>query len=100
MHRMKPIYFAHPVTDFGGTPRQLTAIAAITAMGATIENPDQEHHAGAYRTSGMGYYRNIVQSCGGLAFMRFPDGCIGAGVGREIDRSEEHTSELQSLMRN
>ena len=85
MHRMTRIYFAHPVTDFGGSSRQKTAIEAISAIGASVENPDQEHHARSYQAAGMDYYRDVVQSCDGLAFMRFHDGSIGAGVGREID---------------
>lgn len=86
------IYFAHPVTDYG-TERQAKALAALRAhfvddLGRRhfeIENPDQPHHQAGYAEHGMEYFKAIVGECSHLAFMRFPDGSIGAGVGREIN---------------
>lgn len=85
------IYLAHPVTDYG-TERQAAAIAALRRYWAEeranqpleIENPDQPHHQEGYDREGMDYFKKVVESCDRLAFMRFPDGSIGAGVGREI----------------
>lgn len=85
------IYFAHPITDYG-TERQAQALAGLRAhfvddLGMRhfeIENPDQPHHDEGYKARGMDYFRDVVDSCWSLAFMRFPDGSVGAGVGREI----------------
>ncbi|MGH8462585.1 MAG: hypothetical protein ACRER5_00480 [Pseudomonas sp.] len=83
------IYLAHPITDYG-TARQSQAIAALKSHFADlgrpleIENPDQPHHQSGYASGGMDYFRGVVESCHGVAFMRFPDGSIGAGVGKEI----------------
>jgi hypothetical protein len=72
------------VTDYGRTERQLLAIAAIRARGWTLENPDTPEHAEAYRTLGMAHFAFGVQDCQALAFLRFPNKKIGAGVGKEI----------------
>lgn len=77
------IYFAHPVSDYGG-PRQAAALAMLEAAGYTVENPDQPHHQVGYKLGGMDYFMRVVDGCAALAFMRFPDGTIGAGVGKEI----------------
>lgn len=85
------IYLAHPVTDYG-TQRQANALADLRKfydeqwpqVKMEIENPDQPHHQEGYYKEGMDYFKRIVESCDRLAFMRFPDGSIGAGVGREI----------------
>lgn len=85
------LYFAHPVTDYG-TERQAAAIAALETywreerprQPLEIESPDQPHHQEGYAAHGMAYFKGIVESCWSLAFMRFPNGAIGAGMGREI----------------
>lgn len=87
---MRKIYFAHPITDYG-TERQATALAALRqelddiGQGhVMIENPDQPHHQAGYAAGGMDYFKGVVDECWSLAFMRFPDGGIGAGVAREV----------------
>jgi hypothetical protein len=77
------IYFAHPITDYGG-PRQSTAIGMLERYGHVVENPDQPHHQVGYKLGGMDYFMRIVEGCDALAYLRFPDGSIGAGVGKEI----------------
>lgn len=77
------IYLAHPVTDYGG-PRQAAAVATLVAAGYTVENPDQPQHQVGYKIGGMDYFMQVVDGCAALAFMRFPGGAIGAGVGKEI----------------
>jgi hypothetical protein len=83
------IYLAHPVSDYGSV-RQAQAIKALEEVSAdlgrplTLVNPDSPIHQAGYAAEGMRYFKGIVESCDGLAFMRFPDGSIGAGVGREI----------------
>lgn len=79
------VYFAHPVSDYG-SERQFRAIAAISNYrnNFRVESPDQPHHQAGYAERGMDYFKGVVERCQGLAFMRFPDGGIGAGVGREI----------------
>lgn len=86
---MRRVYFAHPVSDFG-TSRQAAAIEAITAFYAAIGqriqiiNPDLPEHQEGYAKKGMPYFRDLVDTCNDLVFMRFPDGSIGAGVAQEI----------------
>lgn len=77
------IYFAHPVTDYGG-PRQAAAIVMLERSGYVVENPDQPNHQAGYKLGGMDYFMRIVEGCDALAYLRFPDGSIGAGVGKEI----------------
>jgi len=83
------IYLAHPVSDYG-TPRQAQAIKALEEVGADLVrplelvNPDSPIHQAGYASEGMAYFKGVIERCQGLAFMRFPDGSIGAGVGREI----------------
>lgn len=85
------MYLAHPVTDYG-TKRQADAIEALKTywreerprQPLEIENPDQPHHQAGYDAQGMAYFKGVVESCWSLAFMRFPNGAIGAGMGREI----------------
>lgn len=84
------IYFAHPVTDYG-TEREANAVAVLESywkesrgQRLEIENPNQPHHQAGYVAGGMDYFKGVVDACWSLAFMRFPNGAIGAGVGREI----------------
>ena len=84
------LYFAHSVTDYG-TERQTKALVGLNKHFAedlgrplAIENPDQPHHQVGYAVSGMEYFKGVVEDCQALAFMRFPNGAIGAGAGREI----------------
>lgn len=77
-------YLAHPVTDYGRSVRQLLAIAAIRERGWTVENPDTPEHAEAYKSGGMAHFAFVVQDCQALAFLRFANKKIGAGVGKEI----------------
>lgn len=80
-------YLAHPVTDYGGTRRQLRAIEVIESRGWVVENPDTPPHQEGYRHRGMGHFIDVVSACDALAFMRFPSGEIGAGVAKEIERA-------------
>ena len=78
------VYLAHPISDYG-TERQARALALMRSEGWEIENPDLPHHARAYEKHGMQYFTEVVEDCDGLAFLRFPDGSIGAGVAKEIE---------------
>lgn len=78
------IYLAHPVSDYG-SQRQVDAIRLLTSQCWQVENPDQPHHAKAYQERGMQHFVEVVEDCDGVAFLRFPDGSIGAGVGKEIE---------------
>lgn len=79
-------YFAHPISEYG-TAKQKKAIAFIKRMGFSVLNPDTIAHQVGYKAAGvkgMDYFVNLVKKCNALAFLRFPDGTIGAGVGLEI----------------
>lgn len=80
------IYLAHPVSDYG-SPQQAKMLALLAGAGHTVENPDAAWHQNGYRQHGMGYFTDLVETCDGLAFARFPDGTIGAGVAKEIERA-------------
>lgn len=84
---MKKIYFAHPVTDYG-TPRQAEAVAYLSRQWQVV-NPDDPHHQAGYAAEGMAYFERLAAGCDLLAFMRFPDGSIGAGVGKEIEAAKQ-----------
>lgn len=76
-------YFAHHVTDYG-TEREDQAIEAIVAHGFLVENPNSPENEAAYHERGMAHFIEIVKECHSLAFQRFPNGAIGAGVAKEI----------------
>jgi len=80
-------YLAHPVTDYGGTARQLGAVAAIEAKGWLVETPDLPIHQDAYRQHGMQHFLDVVEDCDALAFLPFADGYIGAGMAKEIEHA-------------
>lgn len=80
-------YLAHPVTDYGGSERQIRAIEAIESRDWEVVNPDKPWHQKEYRQHGMRYFLELVEDCDCLAFMRFPDGTIGAGVAKEIEKA-------------
>lgn len=83
---MKTIYFAHPITDYG-TERQAAAIAYLSRQWRVV-SPDHPDHQAGYDAEGMEYFDRLAASCDLLAFMRFPDGSIGAGVGKEIEAAQ------------
>jgi len=90
------VYFAHPVSDYG-TPRETAAAAVMEAVGWSVENPNQPHHQRGYDAGGMGYFEQIARACDGLAFMRFPNGAIGAGVGKEVGAALDASKPVYEL---
>jgi hypothetical protein len=77
------LYFAHPITIYD-TEKERRCIALIKENGHSVENPNQRHHHLAYKLRGMKHFDEVVESCDGVAFLRFSDGMISAGVAREI----------------
>jgi hypothetical protein len=82
-------YLAHPVTDYGGSERQQRALRAIVGEHIDPVNPDGRKHQRGYKKHGMNYFLKLVAECDLLAFMRFPNGSIGAGVAKEIAKARE-----------
>lgn len=80
-------YFAHPVTDYGGSTRQVESIDRLVAAGWSVVNPDHADHQAGYRDHGMQHFLDAVGTCDALAFLRFPNGDVGAGVGKEIEEA-------------
>ena len=83
---MTKCYFAHPITEYG-TAKQKKAIRLLKHWGWDVLNPDSKIHQLAYKAAGgkgMDYFVKLVKTCDVLAFMRFPNGAIGAGVGLEM----------------
>ena len=81
------IYFAHPITDYG-TGRERRTLDDLTAQGWYVENPNHPQHQDGYERDGMAYFQRLAASCDALVFVRFPNGAIGAGVGKEIDAAQ------------
>lgn len=79
----KRCYFAHHVTDYD-TEREKAAIEVIENHGFAVENPNTPEHETEYKQHGMQYFVDVVLGCDALAFQRFPEGQIGAGVAKEI----------------
>lgn len=76
-------YFAHPVTDYD-TDREAAAVAVIEQHGFTVENPNTPAHNDAYKKRGMEHFVDVVEGCDTLAFQRFENGAIGAGIHKEL----------------
>lgn len=77
------IYFAHPVSEYG-TPFQAAVLKELASSWHQVESPDAPHHQEGYRQHGMAYFEGVIAGCDALAYLRFPDGTIGAGVAKEI----------------
>ena len=80
---MQKLYFAHPVSDYGG-PRQVAALRLFAEGRWAVVNPDTRAYQIGYAEEGMPYFLGLVEACDALAFLWFPDGAIGTGVGAEI----------------
>lgn len=80
-------YLAHPVTLYG-SEEQVHAIESLEREGYGVVNPDGIAHQEGYRARGMEHFTDLVSRCGALAFLMFPGGGIGAGVGKEIDAAK------------
>lgn len=80
----KPCYFAHHITDYD-TPREEEALKQLEAAGFNnVFNPNSPESQEGYRKHGMEYFLGIVATSSALAFQRFPNNAIGAGVAKEI----------------
>lgn len=90
------IYFAHPVTDYN-TEREARGVRTLELVGYEVINPNGSEHENSYSKEGMEYFKRIVKGCGALAFMRFPEGQIGAGVAKEIGWAHEEGSPVFEL---
>lgn len=77
------IYLAMPVTAFD-TAVERKCTHALEAVGWTVVSPNAPEHQAGYQAGGMPYFMNIVAGCDALAFVRFDDGTIGAGVAQEV----------------
>jgi hypothetical protein len=55
-------------------------------MARPAADPDTPEHRAAYHSAGMSHFMDVVAGCQALAFSKFTDGAIGAGVGLEIAR--------------
>lgn len=77
------IYFAHPISEYG-TAFEEAVLTALKSDWLEVENPNAPHHQEGYRQHGMAYFEGVIAGCDALAYLRFSDGTIGAGVGKEI----------------
>lgn len=80
---MTKLYFAHPVSDFG-TEFEARAVAALTAAGYEVVNPNSPEHQAGYRERGFKYTKEVRAGCDACAFLRFPSGVVGSGVAQEV----------------
>lgn len=76
-------YFAHHITDYD-TEREQMAVALIESHGFAVVNPNTPEDQIEYKKRGMQHFTERALGCTALAFQRFPEGQIGAGVAKEI----------------
>jgi hypothetical protein len=79
----KTCYFAHHVSDYD-SERESAAVKVIESYGYDVVNPNSPEDDAAYKERGMIHFTERVLGCAALAFQRFPDGKVGAGVAKEI----------------
>ena len=92
-------YFAHPVTDYG-TDREAAAVHVIESAGFSVTNPNTPEDQAAYKENGMAHFLGMIGVAKALAFQRFPEGQIGAGVGQEIAAAAEKYLPIYEIQNN
>jgi hypothetical protein len=80
---MTRLYFAHPVSDFG-TEFEAQVVAALTAAGYEVVNPNSPEHQAGYAERGFKYTKEVRAGCDAVAFLRFPSLFLGSGVAAEV----------------
>lgn len=77
------IYYAHPIS-FYNTEKEKLLSNLLLSHGYEVVNPNTPESEEGYKDFGMDYFYGLVKNCNALAFQRFDDGMIGAGVAGEI----------------
>ncbi len=93
------VYYAHPVTDYG-TEFEAGAVETLADRFGEVVNPNGPDHAAAYASQRMGYFQELAAGCDALAFSRFPDESVGAGVAKEIVAASEAGRRVWEYTRN
>lgn len=77
------LYFSHPVSDFG-TEYEAQVVTHLVNLGYDVVNPNSPEHQAGYAERGFAYTKEVRAGCDACAFLRFPTGCVGAGVANEV----------------
>ena len=80
------VYYAHPMTDYN-KPKEKRIVKSLKRMGHTVDNPNTQKHQKGYAQKGMKHFTDASSRADMVVFNRFPNGKIGAGVGKELDAS-------------
>lgn len=83
MSSRRTIYLAMPTIDFG-TTLELSVTHHLTQLGYDVVSPNTPEHQAGYNADGMTYFEGVVRDSDALAFVRFDDHTVGAGVEKEI----------------
>lgn len=83
-------YYAHPIS-IDGTPQADRDMALIRSLGYEPYpiGKDKEDALKKYKEIGMEAFKPYVLTSHVVIFRAFPDGSIGAGVGKEIGWADE-----------
>lgn len=85
---MIKIYYAHPLSLYD-TPQEERDIATLELLGFNVFNPNSVDCEEGYRSNGMLYFKEIIQSMNALAFRAIPGLGIPAGIASEINDAKE-----------
>ena len=77
------IYYAHSISIYN-TSQEKRDIKSLESLGFDVVNPNKEIHQENYRSKGMDYFVELVNSCDAIAFRAHPNGDIPAGIYKEI----------------
>jgi hypothetical protein len=85
------VFYSHPVSLYHTKQEEEDLILLNDLFPHYgIINPSEEWHQKGYAKDGMKYFLDIIKAdVDILAFRRFPNGKIGAGVWKEIKQSME-----------
>ena len=79
------IYYAHCIAIYG-KPQESRDLADLQALfpNDEIYNPNCVECAEGYKTSGMQFFEDLLQTMDAVVFRALPDGQIPAGIYKEV----------------
>jgi hypothetical protein len=90
------IYYARPISLYNSA-QDKRDIELMQSLGFEVINPNKEALQERYKVEGMNVFLEAVNECDGVAFRAFPDGKIGAGVYKEIQKAVELNKQVIEL---
>lgn len=97
------LYFAHPTSTYE-TKYEAICISIIKEYGFNVLNPGekaQQEDFKRFRENNpidyMKYFKFLVNTCNGLAYLPFSDGKIGAGIKYEAEISHKNGGDIYEI---